>query len=80
MHPPLTPQEWTTLVAVMLVLVTLLWMTPACGDQECRTAHTRHSVAQRAEEIERRHNTFHGPTAPDPLCSLCAARKRDDDR
>lgn len=76
--PPLTPSEWTAVVAMLLIFTTLLWMLPSCGDPECRSSHERHSVARRAAEIERKHNTFHGPTAPDPLCPLCQARKRDD--
>lgn len=72
----MTSAEWTTLVAVILVLVVMLWMIPSCGDPECRNAHTRHSVAQRSAEIERQHATFHSPSQPDPMCALCSARKR----
>ena len=80
MNPPLTATEWTTIVALLVVLAVMIWLIPSCGDPECTSAHSRHSVAQRAAEIERRHNTFHGPTQPDPLCALCASRKRDDDQ
>jgi hypothetical protein len=78
MQPPLTPDEWTTVVVMMIALTVLLWMLPTCGDETCTAAHTRHNVAKRSAEIERRHAAFHGPTSPDPLCALCSARKRDD--
>jgi hypothetical protein len=74
----LTPQEWTTLTALLVILAVLLWMIPSCGDPECAKAHARHSVAQRAADIERTHATYHDPSRPQPLCSLCQARKRDD--
>jgi len=78
MSPPLTPSEWTSLVAVILVLVVMLWMVPSCGDPECRQAHQKHGVAQRAAEIEKEHQTFHSPDRPQSLCSLCQGRRRDD--
>jgi hypothetical protein len=78
-HVPMTSNDWMTVVALLVLLAVLLWMVPSCGDETCRAAHTRHNVAQRVAEIERRHAAFHGPTSPDPLCDLCSARKRDLD-
>lgn len=75
--PPITAQEWTTLVAVILLMVTLLWMLPSCGDPRCVASHTAHMVGTRAAAIEKRHNAFHGPSNPDPVCVLCQARKRE---
>lgn len=78
MPPPITPQEWTTLVAVILLMVTLLWALPSCGDPRCVASHTAHLVGTRAEAIAKEHNTFHGTDRPRPECSLCQARKRDE--
>ena len=76
--PPITPQEWTELVALILFMATLLWLLPSCGDPRCVAAHTAHMVGARAIAIEKRHAAFHGESNPDPTCSLCAARKRDE--
>ncbi|MGA0069452.1 MAG: hypothetical protein ACO3PB_08365 [Miltoncostaeaceae bacterium] len=75
---PISASEWSLLLALLLLFVTLLWMLPACGDEECARAHTRHTVAQRAASIERTHATYHSPDRPQPLCSLCQSRKRDE--
>ena len=73
---PLTASEWTTIVALLVVFAVMIWMLPSCGDPECRTAHTKHSVERRVADIERNHATWHGTNRPDPLCALCRSRDK----
>lgn len=73
------PTDFAALVVLMAAASVILWLLPSCGDPECRAAHTKHSVEQRAARIERDHAVFHGETQPDPMCALCQARKRDRD-
>lgn len=66
------------LIALM-ALAWFIWLLPSCGDPECLKAHERHAIAGRAQEIERTHGTYHDPLRPQPTCSLCQTRKRDDE-
>ena len=76
---PLSPVEWTWLVTILLGLTVLIYLQPSCGDDACTATHAKHTVAQRSVNASRNHDAFHGPTAPDPLCALCQARKRDEE-
>ena len=79
MYSPLSPVEWTWLVIMLLGLTTLLYLQPSCGDPACTATHAKHTVTQRAKSAERNHEAFHGADRPDPLCALCAARRRDSE-
>jgi len=48
--------EITFLVAVLMLLATMLYLTPSCGDPECVRAHRHHAVMARVSNIERRHD------------------------
>ena len=74
---PMTDAEWSYLVIALVFMAICIWLIPSCGDATCVASHSRHVGAQLAQNAERTHAAFHGPTAPDPLCALCAARKRD---
>lgn len=76
--PALTPAEWTALVGALMLLAVLLWLLPSCGDATCVASHARHVGAERAANAQRTHDAYHDPEWPNPLCALCAAKKRDE--
>lgn len=69
------------LTAVLLTIMGcawILWLMPSCNEPECAKAHQKHRVAERSKAIAKTHETFHSPDRPQPLCSLCQGRKRDE--
>jgi len=75
----MAPEDIAGLVLMLMGATILLWALPSCGDPRCVEAHRNHMVMQRAANIEKTHAIYHSPDRPQPLCSLCQARKRDDE-
>lgn len=65
---------YTVVILTMIFGAWLLSLVPSCGHEDCKKAHQRHSIAERAEaikvETERLH-AFHDRFRPQASCYLC---------